>query len=327
MARKRYRHTVQAIRLVALVQAVLLAGCTGPQSALDAAGEEAVHLAELFWVMLAGAAVIWALVVGVAVFAGRFQKAPLGERAGLRLILWGGAVFPTVVLAGLLVHGLRLMPVLRAPGGDLRIDVVGEQFWWRLTYRPQGRPPVVSANEVRLPAGTRVEFRLDAADVIHSFWIPSLGGKMDMIPGRTNRLVLLADKPGVYRGACAEFCGTSHALMAFDVVVMEPQAFAAWLEREAADAPAGGSEAFIGNGCGACHTVRGIEAKGVIGPDLTHVGGRRSLGAGILPNTRENLIRFITETEAAKPGVRMPSFHALPPAEVAVIADYLGSLR
>jgi cytochrome c oxidase subunit 2 len=318
---------VGAARVIRLVPAVLLAGCAGPQSALDAAGEEATHVAGLFWAMLAGAGLVWALVIGLAVFGGRFQKVPLGERAGLRLILWGGAVLPTLVLAALLVHALRLMPALRAPGADLRVDVVGEQFWWRVTYRPEGRPPVASANEVRMPAGARVEFRLDAADVIHSFWIPPLGGKMDLIPGRTNRLVLRAEKPGIYRGVCAEFCGTSHALMAFDVVVMEPAAFAAWLEREAADAPATGGEAFLGNGCGGCHTIRGTQASGTIGPDLTHLGGRRSLGAGILPNGRENLVRFIASTEDVKPGVRMPAFGALPPDELAAIAGYLGGLR
>lgn len=314
-------------RGVVILLCTFLAGCAGRQSALDPAGEESMHLARLFWLMLAGAAIVWILVIGVAVFASRFQKQPLGDRAGLRLILWGGAVLPTLVLAGLLIHGLKLMPVLRAPGADLRIDIVGEQFWWRVTYRPEGAAPVVSANEVRLPAGARVEFRLDAPDVIHSFWIPSLGGKMDLIPGRTNRLTLRAERPGIYRGACAEFCGTSHALMAFDVVVLEREAFAAWLAQEAAGARATQGDAFIGNGCGACHTIRGTAANGLIGPDLTHFGSRRSLGAGTLPNSRENLMRFITETEAVKPGVRMPSFRALPPADVAAIADYLGSLK
>lgn len=323
-------------RATCLALVVLLAGCAGPQSALDPAGEDAVRTAHLFWLMLTGAAVIWAMVVGAALFGSRFQKEPLGDRAGLRLVLWGGAVLPTLVLAALLIFGLQLMPTLREPGADLHIDVVGEQFWWRVTYRPEGRPPIASANEVRMPVGARIEFRLDAADVIHSFWIPALGGKMDLIPGRTNSLVLRPNKVGIYRGPCAEFCGTSHALMAFDAIVMEPADFDAWLAREAADAaPASDAppfdafpiDAFLGNGCGGCHAVRGTAATGSIGPDLTHLGGRRSLGAGILANTRENLIRFIAETETVKPGVRMPSFHPLPRAELAAIADYLGSLK
>jgi cytochrome c oxidase subunit 2 len=318
---------VRTQRAIGFPLSAFLAGCAGRQSALDPVGEESAHIANLFWLMLAGAVVVWALVIGVAVFASRFQTKPLAERAGLRLILWSGAVLPTVVLAVLLIHAFRLMPLLRAPGADLHIDVVGEQFWWRVTYRPEGSAPIASANEIRMPVGARVEFRLDAPDVIHSFWIPSLGGKMDLIPGRTNRLTLRAEKPGIYRGACAEFCGTSHALMAFDVIVMEPEVFAAWLEQEAADARATRGDAFTGNGCGACHTVRGTAANGIIGPDLTHFGSRRSVGAGTLLNTRDNLIRFITGTEAVKPGVRMPSFHALPPGEVAAIADYLGSLK
>ena len=315
------------LRTTPLLFAPLLAGCGGPQSALDPGGVGAERIASLFWAMLTGAGVIWVLVIGATVFAGGLRSRPLGERAGLRLILWGGALIPTAVLAGLLMYGLRLMPLLREPGANLHVDVEGEQFWWRVTYHAAGKAPVMSANEVRLPAGATVEFRLSATDVIHSFWIPALGGKMDMIPGRLNRLTLRPTKAGIYRGACAEFCGTSHALMAFDVVVMEPSAFVQWLENEAADTKASGGEQFRANGCGGCHTVRGTQAAGTIGPDLTHVAGRRSLGAGSLENTHAARVRFIAETEAVKPGVRMPSFGALPAADLGEIADYLGSLK
>jgi cytochrome c oxidase subunit 2 len=280
--------------------------------------------------MLIGSAGLWAAVIALALYAARADPAYFTDRFGASLILWGGAVFPTGVLAVLLTYGLWLMPDMRTAGDGLRISVTGEQYWWRVRYEPERGTSFVSANEVRLPVGERVEFMLDAADVIHSFWIPSLGGKLDMIPGRTNRLVLQATKPGVYRGVCAEFCGPSHALMAFSVVAMERPDFDRWMETQSASAPrvvGRGADLFLANGCGACHAVRGTEARGLIGPDLTHFGSRRNVGAGILPNTSENIVRFIRETETIKPGSRMPSYNMLSEEEATAIAGYLGSLR
>lgn len=311
-----------------------LAGCSGIQSALDPAGREAAEVAALFWAMLAGALVIWAAVVGVAVYATRFRPGPHEEWVGRALILGGGVALPLVVLTGLLVPGLAMIPALRAPGGLLRIEVVGEQWWWRVIYHRPGAVPVISANEIRLPVGQRVELVLTSPGVIHSFWVPSLGGKVDMIPGRTNRLVLEPTRTGTFRGVCAEFCGTSHALMAFMVEAMEPAAFDAWLEREAAPAappPEGaaarGAELFEALGCGGCHTIRGTEAGGTIGPDLTHLASRRSIGAGTLPNDHASLVRWVAATGEVKPEARMPAFGMLPQAELDDLAAYLGSLR
>jgi cytochrome c oxidase subunit II len=322
--------------LAACALAVALGGCGGVQSALDPAGREAQDVATLFWAMLAGSAVIWLAVVGTAFYAARVRPGPHDERVGRALILGGGVALPLVVLTGLLVPGLTMIPALRAPaGGPLRVEVSGEQWWWRVAYHRPGMEPVESANEVRLPRGRRVELVLTSPDVIHSFWIPSLAGKVDMIPGRTNRLVLEPTRAGVVRGQCAEFCGTSHALMAFVSVVMEPDAFDAWLAREAAAAappPAGGpaaagAELFAALGCGGCHAIRGTAARGVIGPDLTHVGGRETLGAGILPNDHAALVRWIAATGEVKPDVRMPAFGMLPPAELDALAAYLESLQ
>jgi cytochrome c oxidase subunit 2 len=216
----------------------------------------------------------------------------------------------------------------------LRLEVSGEQWWWRVTYRPQGGRPVASANEVRLPLGQRVEITLTSPDVLHSFWIPSLAGKVDMIPGRVNRIVIEPTRAGSFRGQCAEFCGLSHALMAFTVEVMEPEAFAAWLEHAAQPAapPAGGEAAtgarlFLELGCGGCHAVRGTPADGVIGPDLTHLASRGSLGAGILPNDHEGLVRWIAATPEEKPGVHMPAFGMLPAEELEALATYLEGLK
>ena len=310
-----------------------LTACSGVQSALDPAGHEAREVATLFWVMLAGAGVVWTVVIGVAIYATRLRPEPHKEAVGYRLILWGGVVFPAVVLAGLLVYGLGLMPKLREPGEGLRIDVSGEQFWWRVTYRPEDGAAVVSANEIRIPVGERIEFALTSPDVIHSFWIPSLGGKVDMIPGRENRLVLKAERPGVFRGACTEFCGASHALMAFTVVAMEKPAFEGWLAIQAvpanATAPglAEGRDLFMRNGCGACHAVSGTDAKGAVGPDLTRFGERATVGAGTLANAPEHVARFIRETETIKPRVKMPSYGALTVQDAAAISAWLGSLK
>jgi cytochrome c oxidase subunit 2 len=322
--------------LAACALGFALGGCGGVQSALDPAGREAHDVAALFWVMTVGSAVLWLAVVACAVYAARVRPAPHEERVGRALILGGGVALPLVVLTGLLVPGLAMIPALRAPANDpLRIEVAGEQWWWRVTYHRPGMPPVESANEVRLPRDRRVELVLTSPDVIHSFWIPSLAGKVDMIPGRTNRLVLEPTRAGVFRGQCAEFCGTSHALMAFVSVVMEPDAFDAWLAHEAtAAAPpaaagpaAAGAELFAALGCGGCHAIRGTAARGVIGPDLTHVGGRETLGAGILPNDHGAFVRWIAATGDVKPDVWMPAFGMLPQGELDAIAAYLGSLR
>ena len=312
-----------------------LTACSGPQSALAPAGAGAEPLADLFWVMVIGAALIWLAVIGVAVYAARGRPEPHRERTASALLLWGGLAFPTVVLTGLLTYGLMLMPELRAPGDGLRIAVSGEQWWWRVSYHaPRRTEPVPSANEVRLPLGQRVEIELSSPDVIHSFWIPPLGGKVDMIPGRVTRLVLEPTRTGEFRGVCAEFCGTSHALMAFSVVVMEAAAFDAWLAQEAeaaseptTDAATRGRELFVQVGCGACHAVRGTPAAGTIGPDLTHLASRATLGAGTLPMNEPALIRWIARTEEVKPDVRMPSFGALPDEHIEAIAAYLEGLE
>jgi cytochrome c oxidase subunit II len=316
----------------------LLCGCGGPQSALDPAGRGAERIADLFWWMAVGAGVIWLGIVGLAVYTIHLEREPHGLKGARLLIVVGGVVFPTIVLAALLSYGLALLPELvgRAPEGSLKIAVSGEQWWWRVRYlRPDGNGAAAElANEIRLPVGEPVEFQLESPDVIHSFWIPALGGKMDMIPGRTNRLTLEPTRTGVFRGVCAEFCGTSHALMGFDVVVLEKAEFAAWLARQTApaDAPAKllarrGEERFLADGCGACHTIRGTAADGLIGPDLTHVGGRLSLGARVLANDPDGFRRWIAETEHVKPDSGMPSFGMLPPEDVDALAAYLDGLE
>ncbi|MGW8191639.1 cytochrome c oxidase subunit II [Sphingomonas hankookensis] len=311
---------------------LLLGACNRHQSALDVFGDEAATVRHLTIIMLIGAIVIAAGVAGLMIAAVRAPEGKLTLKGGMRLVGWLGGVLPVVVLLGLLLYSLPAMRPLPVARDDLRIAVEGEQFWWRVQYRPQGSPPVVTANEIRIPVGRTVQFDLSAGDVIHSFWIPGLAGKMDMIPGRTNRLIVRATRAGTFRGVCTEFCGLSHALMAFDVVAMEPAAFDAWLANErrpatpAADT-AGGARAFAANGCTGCHAIAGTGAAGLIGPDLTHIGSRASLGAGTTPMTRDALVRFIKDAPAVKPGARMPAYPQMPVQDAQAIAAYLESLK
>lgn len=324
--------------------AVWLAGCAslsdswlvGQQSALDPAGREAQRIAELFWWMVAGAAIVWIAVAGLTIYAARRRTASISERQARLYIIGGGALFPTLVLAGLLTYGLAMLPELLAPApeGSLKIKVIGEQWWWRVRYPLPEGGEVELANEIRLPVDEPVEFQLEAQDVIHSFWVPALGGKMDMIPGRETRLVLKPTRTGVFRGVCAEYCGTAHALMAFYVKVMEKEDFARWLEgqRQPAQAPQAplalkGREYFFANGCSACHSINGTEADGIVGPNLTHVGSRMSLGAGIIQNEPADFTQWIEQTDRVKPGVNMPHFGMLPPEELNALATYLESLK
>lgn len=327
------RHGLRAP--VAAISFLCLGGCTGIQSVLDPAGVDAEVLATLFWVLLSGAVVLWLLLNGTFFYVTRMRARPHSQKVGEAVIIGAGIAFPTVLLAILLSYGLSIMPDQRAPGDGLTVRVTGEQWWWRVEYLPQdGSGPVVSANELRLPVGARTEIKLAAAKVIHSFWVPNLAGKMDMFPGRETRMALEPTRVGAFRGQCAEFCGTSHALMAFPVIVLPPEEFEAWLakEREDAAAPADasaerGREVFLAEGCGGCHAVRGTPAKGAVGPDLTHVGGRRTIGAGTLPASVEAFGQWLARTDHIKPDVRMPTYRELAEQDLIDLASYLKGLR
>lgn len=319
--------------------AVVTTACDGPQSALDPAGRDAETIAALWWWMAGGAAVVWLVVVGLAVYALRVRPGEHSERGSYLLIVGGGVAFPTVVLGALLAYGLATMPAILAPApeGGLVIEVTGEQWWWRVRYLPPGGEPVELANEVRLAVGERLNLELRAADVIHAFWVPALGGKMDMIPGRTTRLSLEPTRTGTFRGQCAEYCGASHARMAFHAVVAERREIDAWLAHQASpaaepttDLARRGRDVFGAHGCGACHTVRGAGAEapdGVVGPDLTHVGSRVSLGAASLPNDVDGFRRFLSHPGRVKPGVHMPSFRMLGDDDLDALAAYLEGLQ
>lgn len=323
--------------LAALVPAVLatLSGCSGVQSALTPSGTEALDIDPLFWTATGVGAAVTGLVtvlVAVALWGPPRWRAWLGNDA----VVWGGGVvFPVVVLTALLVYGLVVMQAgaTRAgEAGEPAITIVGKRWWWDVRYHGEDGD-IISANELRLPVGRPVPVRLLSDDVIHSFWAPQLAGKLDMIPGRENVLTLQAAAPGTSRGQCAEYCGGAHALMSFYVVAMPEQDYDAWLRKEAAAAPSPkteiqrrGLDLFLDNGCGACHAIRGIEATGSIGPDLTHVGSRLSLAAASLPNDAQAFARWIRDSQHVKPENLMPPYDHLGDDELMAIGTYLDSL-
>jgi cytochrome c oxidase subunit 2 len=265
--------------------------------------------------------------MGITIYAVLGQRRPRSEKFADRFIIGGGVAFPAVGLAILLIYGLSLLPNwTSAEEPALRVHVRAEQYWWRFAYELPDGAVLETANELHLPNNATAEFVLTSTDVIHSFWIPALGGKMDAIPGRTNVLRLTPIETGTYRGVCAEFCGPSHTFMAFPVVVREARDFSSWLEAQRAPG-ASRNATFLASGCGACHTVRGVTAVGTVGPDLTHFASRSSIGADTLPITRDNLVAWLTDPSHFKPGVGMPAFASLPQADVAEIADYLMELR
>ena len=315
----------------------LAGGCRGAQSALDPAGNEAARLAALSWGLFSAATLIFVgvmLLLLYAVFTDQSRRRWLANR---RTVIAGGIVFPIVTLTALLIFGVVLLRDTNAASGEnpLTIEVIGEQYWWRVRYASDGdRPGFTTANELRVPVGRAVAIGVTSADVVHSIWIPNFAGKIDMIPGRVNTLRFTPEREGVYRGVCTEFCGDQHTRMAFDVIALPPDAFEAWRLGQAGNArdPATplqefGKVVFARGGCGSCHVVRGTEAAGQLGPDLTHVGSRRTIGAGSYPNNAGTLAGWIADTQHLKAGARMPSFSSFSGEELRAVASYLNALR
>ena len=243
-------------------------------------------------------------------------------RWGEPFIAIAGVLIPALILAGVYVYSLRQMNVLSGMGADptMEIDVVARNWWWEARYANGA----VTANEIHIPVGEPIRLNLISADVIHSFWVPELQAKTDHVPGHDNHMWLQADEPGRYRGQCAEFCGLQHANMVFYVVAEERDDFDEWVANEAADAASSGSEGeriFLNASCAGCHAVRGTEAAGELGPDLTHLATRRTI-AGVLDNDAENLRAFVADPHPFKPGVSMPPTE-LSDDEVDAVVDYL----
>lgn len=263
--------------------------------------------------------------------------APERDRDALRWVLGGGVAFSSVVLVGLFVYVMVVLAEVDrpAPAGALTIEVTGWQFWWEVHYYDAaGKHLLETANEMHIPVGETIRVRLRSADVIHSFWIPRLAGKLDMIPGRTNEFSISADSSGTYRGQCAEYCGLQHAKMSMLVIAQPAEEFRAWMAAQAADAaePADssarrGREVFLTTACRACHAIRGTPATGgEIGPDLTHVASRRTLASLAIPNTRGHMGGWLANPQAIKPGANMPAVPMDRDRFIALL-DYMMSLR
>jgi cytochrome c oxidase subunit II len=299
---------------------------------------QASAIANLFTIALViGAVVLGVVAVLVIYFSLRFRRRageegePRQASGNRRLeITW--TVIPILIVLALFVLSLRTMAASdpSTEGGQPDMIVIGHQWWWEIRYPKTG---IITANEAHIPAGQRILLQLQSVDVIHDWWVPNLGRKIDLNPDFPTQMWIEADKPGIYLGACAEYCGTEHAWMRIRVIADPPDQFSAW-EQAQLHVPAQptGGEAALGaqvfqqNTCIACHTIAGSPAQARVGPDLTHVADRQTLGAGVINNTPENLARWIKDPQAIKPGNYMPSLR-LSDADVNAIAAYLESLK
>jgi cytochrome c oxidase subunit 2 len=326
--------------LALVAAAICIGGCASSSpSMLDPRSPEARRIAGLWWLLAGLGAGVYAIVTiaVVAAVVGR-RREPTTEvstdaapgRHDLRFIVVGGLVLPALVLTVAGVATVRTTNALLPPRGVVHVDVRAEDWWWRLSYPDDD---VVTANEIHVPVGRPVELTLTSDNVIHSVWVPQLNGKTDVIPGQVNRMSFTAERAGAYRGQCAEFCGIEHTRMAFIVIAESPSAFERWLAQnrapaaEPTDAPArAGRDVLETTSCAGCHTVAGTKAAGTLGPDLTHVGSRRSLAADTLPNTAAGMRRWLAATQTVKPGALMPQLD-LTDSQLNSLVAYLESLR
>lgn len=309
----------------------------GLGGAFDPRGPAAREIADLWWLMLILGAVVY---VGVMAFlvAGLIRRqrddsaAPGDESLPSKWILIGGVIVPTVVLAVVFGFSLGSMSALsnEIPDDAVVIDVVGRQWWWEVSYDGHD---FVTANEIHIPVGEPVALRLTSADVIHSFWVPQLAGKMDALPDGINTMVIEADEAARFGGRCAEFCGLQHTKMGIDVIAEPREDFESWLDRQeqAAVIPDGGAalqgfEVFAEAGCAECHTIMGTEADGKAGPDLTHVASRVSLAAATLPNTPEHLTEWVSNPQEIKEGTQMPDIE-LSSEDLEALIAFLETLK
>lgn len=330
--------TTTDIRRAAMLASVVLVGHAGchldhSQSVLHTASQPAAEIAHLWWILLAVCGIVSLIVLGLLAFAVFSPQHSQQKRApvGVRFIIVCGAIIPAVILVCLLIASVRTQVALSPPESSLTIRIVGHQFWWQVEYPEYN---IDTANELYIPVDEPVRIELVSADVIHSFWVPSLQGKTDLLPDKVNVTWLSADRPGIYRGQCAEYCGVQHAWMAFNVIAVSRDEFDRWIAgcqqptpQPKTESQRRGQELFVAEKCHNCHRIRGLpEAIGNRGPDLTHIASRKSLGAGLIPNNRGNLMGWISNPQALKPGNRMPATY-LDSDELRALTDYLQTLK
>ncbi len=307
-----------AARLVLL--ALLPSGCHGPQSMLSPHGPQAEAIAEAWWIMFGAACLVLVLVVALALYATLQRAGRPPPARPLRIIVVGGLLFPALALAALLVYGSMLSNrLVGASDPGLRIELIGHRWWWEVRY-PDGGPPRALGNELRIPSGRPVLLEMRSDDVIHSFWVPTLAGKLDLVPGRTNRLTLMADRPGLHLGQCAEFCGELHAHMRIAVIAMAPDRFEQWRARFAPTPVP--PPAFAHAGCDGCHRHDGQPVDGGRGPDLAGFASRR--GA---PGDTDALARWLERRHPAQLRSRVADVSAPSPAQADALAEWLERLQ
>jgi cytochrome c oxidase subunit 2 len=322
----------------------MLAGCGGSQNALNPHSHPASDIANLFWVMMAVSFGGLALITGLLVLAwlrrGRrgigsdLDDPHPGEKPGWFVVVGMGVVFPLMVIVALFIVGnWAIVNVTQAPAASttaMTVDAIGHQWYWEFRY-PGTK--AVTADELHIPVGTRVNLVATTADVIHSFWVPALNRKIDTIPGQQNRILLYSNKVGTFRGQCAEFCGLQHAHMGMLVFVQPKAQFQAWLKRQARPAAKPttasarhGEQVFLDSSCSSCHAIRGTPARGFVGPDLTHIASRTTLAGLTIPNSRSYLSRWIVDSQHFKPGNDMPDF-TLRSSQLQSLVAYLEGLK
>ncbi len=328
-----------------LATSLLFSACyLSNHNALAPGGMHAARIRDLFWLFFIVCAVVWIIVLGLGVMAvvrGRRRAAPVDEpvtNARMRRGIIIGVALTTLILTGFMIADFAAGRALEGYHADskdaLTIQVIGHQWWWEIIYEDSiaGRS-LETSNEIHIPVGRPVLIKGESRDVIHSFWIPNLQGKRDMIPGYHTMLWLRAEEPGIYEGQCAEYCGHQHAKMRLTLVAHTLDDFARWYESSLLPArlPADsvsqrGLEVFLAGPCVMCHTIRGTPAGGTVGPELTHFASRRSIGAGSLPNTRGHLASWILDPQGIKPGNLMPAT-ALSPSDLEALVVYLETLK
>ncbi|NPV08831.1 MAG: cytochrome c oxidase subunit II [Anaerolineae bacterium] len=302
--------------------------------ALSPGGYIAARIASLWWFMFAiGAAVFLVVTAYLLLALARRRSAEAAEPGvGPWLVTWGGAIVPGAIVLALMVATVHALSVTMNPiqPVGLTVEVSAYQWWWDVHYPEQG---FRTANEIHIPVGRPVRVMLQGGDVIHSFWVPELAGKTDMMPGEVTQTWLQADEVGTFRGLCAEFCGLQHAQMQFLVISHPESDYVAWLGQQAQPAPTPGFEStlrgleiFLSSACVGCHTIRGTTAIGTLGPDLTHVASRKELAAGTVDNTVGNLAGWILDSQSLKQGNLMPPM-PMPPEDLLALLSYMETLR
>ena len=325
-----------------------LCACSGNQSVFNPHGVQAGRIASLGWFLIGIAGVVYVIMMGLLFFVVRHGRRNLEESSAeaeqlevqrnrkMERSVKLGVAITTAILILFLVLSVRTGDAYEHISGlkPLRIDVTGHQWWWEVDYfDPVSQNRIKTANEIHVPVGRPVYFDMTSSDVIHSFWAPNLSGKKDLIPGHRTKTWFRADTAGIYRGQCAEFCGHQHAKMAF-FIVAEPKAdFDKWVlaQRQPAAKPADsiqakGEEIFLNGTCSMCHNVTGTSAGSNVGPDLTHLASRFTIGAGALPNNRGNLAGWIMDPQSIKPGAKMPP-NQLDGRSLQALLAYLENLK